>query len=101
MVVDYERLGLETFLRWESLQGEYESVYSRAQFAASHFLAAQVKLSRPAIAWDAEFSDPLSHDVLGNVREAYADYRRASELDPDWADPQTELQRFRVVNTPD
>ena len=71
-VVDYERLGLETFLRWESLQGDYESVYSRAQFAASHFLAAQVKLSRPGIVWDAEFSDPLSHDVLGNVREAPA-----------------------------
>ena len=72
-IVDYERLGLETFVRWESLQGEYESVYSRAQFAASHFLAAQVKLARPGVRWDAEFSDPLSHDVLGRVREAPAD----------------------------
>ncbi|GAB3066647.1 hypothetical protein GCM10027053_32650 [Intrasporangium mesophilum] len=71
-IVDYERLGLETYLRWESMQGEYESVYSRAQFAASHFLAAQIKLARPGVVWDAEFSDPLSHDVEGQVRESLA-----------------------------
>jgi hypothetical protein len=71
-IVDYQRIGLETFQRWESLQGEYESLYSRAQFAASHFLAAEVKLARPGIHWDAEFSDPLSHDVLGDVRSAPA-----------------------------
>ena len=71
-IVDYQHLGLETFLRWESLQGEYESVYSRAQFAASHFLAATLKTSRPGLAWEAEFSDPLSHDVQGGVRSAPA-----------------------------
>lgn len=53
---------------------------------------------RPEIA---HFGRAIANETLGNVREAYADYRRASELDPDWADPQTELQRFRVVNTPD
>ena len=53
---------------------------------------------RPEIA---HFGRAIAYETLGNVREAYADYRRASELDPDWADPQTELQRFRVVNTPD
>ena len=71
-IVDYQHLGLGTFLRWESLQGEYESVYSRAQFAASHFLAAALKAARPGLTWDAEFSDPLSHDVLGGVRSAPA-----------------------------
>lgn len=71
-IVDYQQLGLETFLRWEELQGEYESLYSRAQFAASHFLAAGIKTARPGIVWDAEFSDPLSHDVLGRVRDAPA-----------------------------
>ncbi|MGO4362513.1 hypothetical protein [Terrabacter sp. RAF57] len=71
-IVDYQQLGLETFLRWESLQGEYESVYSRAQFAASHFLAVALKSARPGLHWDAEFSDPLSHDVLGQVRVAPA-----------------------------
>ena len=71
-VVDYQQRGLETFLRWESLQGDYESLYSRAQFAASHFLAVAIKAARPGIHWDAEFSDPLSHDVLGQVRTAPA-----------------------------
>jgi glycosyltransferase involved in cell wall biosynthesis len=72
-ISSYAHLGLDTFLRWEAEQGEYESVYSRAQFAASHFLAAQVKTARPQISWDAEFSDPLSHDVLGRPREARAE----------------------------
>ncbi len=71
-IVGYRELGLETFLRWEQLQGEYASVYSRAQFAASHFLAAEVKMLRPGVSWDAEFSDPLSHDVLGAARSAPA-----------------------------
>lgn len=71
-MVAFGRLGLETALRWEQEQGSYESLYSRAQFAASHFLAAQLKIVRPGIVWDAEFSDPLSHDVLGEVRMAPA-----------------------------
>ena len=29
----------------------------------------------------------IANETLGNVREAYYDYRRASELDPDWEDP--------------
>lgn len=45
----------------------------------------------------AHFGRAIANEELGNVREAYNDYRRASELDPDWADPRTELQRFRVV----
>jgi tetratricopeptide (TPR) repeat protein len=50
---------------------------------------------RPAIA---HFGRAIANEELGNVRAAYMDYRRASELDPDWSDPQTELRRFRVVN---
>lgn len=72
-IVDFQRLGLEAALRWERDQGAYESLYSRAQFAASHFLGAQMKLMRPDISWDAEFSDPLSHDVLGEVRSSPAE----------------------------
>ncbi len=55
----------ESSTRWEAEQGPYAALYSRAQFAASHFLAAEVKLTRPEIVWEAEFSDPLSHDVTG------------------------------------
>lgn len=50
--------------------------------------------SRPAIA---HYGRAIANEQLGNVREAYADYVRASELAPDWRDPRAELQRFRVT----
>ena len=49
----------------------------------------------PAVA---HYGRAIANEELGNVREAYNDYRRASELDPNWSDPRTELQRFRVVS---
>ena len=60
-------------------------------------VALERNTARPAIA---HYGRAIANEELGNVREAYMDYRRASELDPDWADPQTELRRFRVVETP-
>src|SRR5687768_16959826 len=36
----------------------------------------------------------IANEALGNVAEAYRDYRQASQLDPDWAEPRTALQRF-------
>ena len=39
----------------------------------------------------------MANEALGNVREAYQDYRAASELAPGWAAPRADLQRFRVV----
>ena len=53
---------------------------------------------RPEVA---HYGRAIANETLGNVRAAYNDYRRASELDPDWAEPAAELSRFRVVNTPD
>ncbi|WP_162806193.1 tetratricopeptide repeat protein [Sphingosinicella terrae] len=50
---------------------------------------------RPAVA---HFGRAIANETLGNVRAAYNDYRRASELSPDWRDPRVELQRFRVVS---
>ncbi|MES2606616.1 MAG: tetratricopeptide repeat protein [Pseudomonadota bacterium] len=38
----------------------------------------------------------LAHEELGHVREAYYDYKKASELDPLWPQPQAELSRFTV-----
>lgn len=49
---------------------------------------------RPEIA---HFGRAIANEELGNIRAAYQDYRRASELDPNWQDPRTELARFRVV----
>lgn len=60
--------------------------------------ALEYNTRRPEIA---HYGRAIANETLGNVREAYEDYRRASELDPDWADPQTELRRFRVVSTPE
>ena len=48
---------------------------------------------RPALAY---FGRAVALEALGEVRRAYADYRRASELDPDWDRPRTELARFSV-----
>jgi tetratricopeptide (TPR) repeat protein len=50
---------------------------------------------RPEVA---HFGRAIANEELGNIRAAYNDYRRASELDPEWADPRTELRRFRVVS---
>ena len=52
---------------------------------------------RPEIA---HFGRAIANESLGNVRAAYEDYRAASELAPNWQDPQNELRRFRVVGTP-
>jgi tetratricopeptide (TPR) repeat protein len=57
-------------------------------------VALEHNTSRPAIA---HYGRAVANEQLGNVAAAYRDYRRASELDPDWAEPRTELTRFRVV----
>lgn len=67
-IVAFAERGYHTVLDWEAEQGPYERIYSRAHFVASHFLAVRVKIARPGIHWTAEFSDPLSHDVLGQPR---------------------------------
>lgn len=51
--------------------------------------------NRPALA---HFGRAVALEALGNVRGAYADYQRASQLDPDWDRPRAELARFRVRN---
>jgi len=50
--------------------------------------------SRPELA---HYGRAIANETLGNVREAYDDYRRASELRPGWQEPVVELRRFRVV----
>ena len=50
-------------------------------------------IDRPALAY---LGRGAAHEALGDVRAAYADYRRASELDPGWARPRAELARFSV-----
>jgi tetratricopeptide (TPR) repeat protein len=57
-------------------------------------VALERETSRPAIA---HYGRAIANEQLGNIRAAYNDYRAASELAPDWADPRTELLRFRVT----
>jgi tetratricopeptide (TPR) repeat protein len=57
-------------------------------------MALEHDTSRPALA---HYGRAVANEALGNVREAYFDYRRASELAPEWEEPRTELRRFRVV----
>ena len=57
-------------------------------------VALEHNTQRPAIA---HYGRAVANEALGNVREAYQDYRMASELAPDWAAPRADLQRFRVV----
>ena len=55
--------------------------------------AVERSTNRPALAY---FGRAVALEALGNVSGAYADYRRASELDPEWDRPRAELARFTV-----
>lgn len=48
----------------------YEKLYSRVTWPASHFLAALYKLRHPSVWWSAEFSDPVSRKIDGEVRDS-------------------------------
>jgi tetratricopeptide (TPR) repeat protein len=45
----------------------------------------------------AHFNRGIAHENLQQLREAYRDYLRASELAPEWDEPRLELERFEVV----
>lgn len=76
-----------------------------------NFSVAFLRLDRPQEAIDAatraiELGLPARHyalynravanEVLDNIHAAYADYRAASELAPDWPLPRRQLERFTV-----
>ncbi|KAF0176907.1 MAG: tetratricopeptide repeat protein [Hyphomonadaceae bacterium] len=47
---------------------------------------------------EAYFNRAIAYEKLDDLPAAYADYRRAVELKPDWALPQQELARFTVTS---
>lgn len=57
-------------------------------------MALERRTNRPEIA---HYGRAVAHEALGDLAAAYRDYRRASELKPDWEEPRLELARFRVV----
>ena len=68
----------------------------RSEAVAMFSQAINHNTRRPALA---HYGRAMAHELLGNLRAAYDDYRRASELDPEWSAPREDLQRFRVVPT--
>ena len=57
--------------------------------------ALALKTSRPALAY---YGRAMVNEDQGNVRQAYADLKRARELEPGWALPAQELKRYVVRN---
>lgn len=51
------------------------------------------KTRRPELAY---YGRAVAHELAGEVRAAYYDYRQASQIDPKWRQPKVELARFRV-----
>lgn len=65
-----------------------------AQAIAQFDSAIARQTRRPALA---HYGRAVAYEEAGNLRAAYNDYRRASELAPSWDEPRAELTRFRVV----
>jgi tetratricopeptide (TPR) repeat protein len=51
------------------------------------------KTRRPELAY---YGRGVAHEMAGQVKAAYHDYRQASRIDPKWRQPKEELARFRV-----
>jgi tetratricopeptide (TPR) repeat protein len=57
-------------------------------------IALEKKTRRPEIAY---FGRGVAYEALGRIPEAYADFRQAAALAPQWEEARLELSRFRVV----
>ncbi len=51
--------------------------------------------NRPQIAY---YDRALAHEALGDVRAAYEDYKKATEIEPDFTLARVQLERFRVIH---
>ncbi|WP_299093781.1 glycosyltransferase family 2 protein [uncultured Metabacillus sp.] len=61
-------LGMEGAEELVEKNGVHKQVFSRAMWAASHFLAYEYKMKYPQTKWIAEFSDPLIYDIEAKKR---------------------------------
>ncbi len=65
--------------------------------ADAHALASralELRTKKPALAY---YVRGLANEERGNVRAAYADLRRAQELDPRWDEPTMQLARYSIA----
>lgn len=69
-VKDFCKKGMINIKENIEKKGEYDDIYSRAMFPASHFLAFEYKIAFPNVKWTAEFSDPVIYDTEGKIRES-------------------------------
>jgi tetratricopeptide (TPR) repeat protein len=53
--------------------------------------------NNPEIAY---YDRAIANEALGNIRDAYIDYKKAVELNPDFALAAEQLARFKVVRKP-
>lgn len=52
-----------------------------------------LRTKKPAVAY---YIRAVAHEDAGNVKAAYADFKRARDLAPKWSVPVTELARYQV-----
>jgi tetratricopeptide (TPR) repeat protein len=100
---DYDRAlaDFDTAIRLEPTLAEGHinrgaALLSRNDYAAAIAAIDQGLELAPEEPARAYYNRGVAHEELGQIAEAYRDYRRASELAPDWSAPRTELTRFRV-----
>jgi tetratricopeptide (TPR) repeat protein len=71
--------------------------YQRGDTRAAKELFTRAIELRTDYAALAYFGRALANEDSGDVRAAYSDLRRASQLDPKWDAPREQLKRFKVV----
>lgn len=98
-VADYERA-----LAIRSDMGEAYVNLGIAYMFQKRDREAEVALTRgldlkPSKAHVGYYTRAVVNELMGDVRSAYYDYRRAAELAPAWDEPKAQLQRFRVISS--
>ena len=57
----------------------------------------ELNANKPEIAY---YDRAIANEAVGNIRDAYIDYKKAVEIRPDFALANGQLSRFRVVRKP-
>lgn len=93
----------DTAIAWRPELGEAHVNRGAALIRLGDYDGAIASINR-GIELDAEdpqeayFNRAVAYEKLDNLPAAYADYRKALELKPDWALAQSELARFTVTS---
>lgn len=69
LIHEFVTKGMDELSLLVQRKGSYDTMYSRAMFPASNFLAFEFKLKHPETRWIAELSDPILYDIKSQVRK--------------------------------